>query len=66
MDELDHGLALSFSGAVRDAALSRLQTQVAQWKVALPPVEPLVLDFGLGEFERCVVSIRSLVRMHAA
>ena len=41
MDELDHGLALSFSGAVRDAALSRLQTQVAQWKVALPPVEPL-------------------------
>jgi mannose-6-phosphate isomerase-like protein (cupin superfamily) len=25
--------------------------QMAEWQIALPPVEPLVLDFGLGDFE---------------
>ena len=52
MDELAKGLAISISGPPRDAALRRFHQQVGQWRVALPPVEPLVLDFGLGDFER--------------
>jgi D-lyxose ketol-isomerase len=52
MDELDRGLAISISGDARAAALARFQQQVAQWGLVLPPVKPLVLDFGLGDFER--------------
>jgi hypothetical protein len=51
MDELDKGLDIALRDEARDAALRRFQTVIRQWRVALPPVEPLVLDFGLGEFE---------------
>lgn len=52
MDELDKGLAIAMTGALREAALERFREQVRIWRVALPPVQPLVLDFGLGEFEK--------------
>lgn len=52
MDELEKGLAISVSGALRDAAVDRFQQQIRSWGLALPPVTPLVLDFGLGDFER--------------
>jgi D-lyxose ketol-isomerase len=52
MDELDKGLAISITGPARTAALARFHAQVEKWNLALPPVEPLVLDFGLGDFER--------------
>ncbi|MES2693352.1 MAG: D-lyxose/D-mannose family sugar isomerase [Verrucomicrobiota bacterium] len=52
MDELAKGLTLSLTGAPRDAALARFHAQIARWGLALPPVEPLVLDFGLGDFDR--------------
>jgi D-lyxose ketol-isomerase len=52
MDELDKGLAISISGPARDVALGRFKQQIARWGLALPPVEPLVLDFGLQDFER--------------
>lgn len=52
MDELDAGLKISVSGAVRKRALAACARQLASWNVAMPPVEPLVLDFGLGEFNR--------------
>ena len=52
MDELDKGLCLSLHGLAKARALSRFQDVVRRWEVALPPVEPLVLDFGLGEFEK--------------
>jgi len=52
MDELQKGLAISISGAPRDAALRRFQAEIVRWGLALPPVEPLVLDFGLGDFDR--------------
>ena len=50
MDELDKGLSISVSGAVRDGALAKFHEQIRRWSIALPPVEPLVLDFGLGDF----------------
>ena len=52
MDELAKGLSISISGKARDQALADFQRQVAKWNLALPPVEPLVLDFGLGDFHR--------------
>jgi D-lyxose ketol-isomerase len=52
MDELDKGLAISVRGAVRDRALDRFRAIAHEWNLALPQVEPLVLDFGLGDFER--------------
>lgn len=52
MDELEKGLSISIHGAERDRALAEFRKQVGKWGLALPPVEPLVLDFGLGEFRR--------------
>ena len=52
MDELQKGLAISLTGAPREAALSRFHAELGRWGLALPPVEPLVLDFGLGDFDR--------------
>lgn len=52
MDELDKGLDISVRGPLRDDALARCAEHLAAWQIALPPVEPLVLDFGLGDFER--------------
>jgi D-lyxose ketol-isomerase len=51
MDELDKGLEISVQGEVRSTALARFRRQIETWHVALPPVEPLVLDFGLGRFQ---------------
>jgi mannose-6-phosphate isomerase-like protein (cupin superfamily) len=51
MDELQKGLDISVRGPVRDDALARFDEQMAAWQIAMPPVEPLVLDFGLGDFE---------------
>jgi quercetin dioxygenase-like cupin family protein len=50
MDELAKGLAISLDGPARAAALRRCREQLARWQVSPPPAEPLVLDFGLGDF----------------
>lgn len=52
MDELDSGLKISFTGPLRDEALAACARQLQAWDIAMPPVEPLVLDFGLGDFYR--------------
>src|SRR5258705_6656 len=52
MDELDKGLAISITGRPRDQALREFKKHITRWDLALPPVEPLVLDFGLGKFSR--------------
>ena len=52
MDELDRGMAISVQGPERERILRLFHEQMSRWAVALPEVEPLVLDFGLGEFER--------------
>jgi mannose-6-phosphate isomerase-like protein (cupin superfamily) len=52
MDELQKGLDISIGGQLREEALAKFQEQAAAWQVALPPVEPLVLDFGLSDFWR--------------
>jgi len=52
MDELDKGLSISLSGPRADAALGAFRRQMEAWAMAIPPAEPLVLDFGLGRFDR--------------
>jgi len=52
MDELNKGLSLSLTGPSADAALGAFRRQMEAWEVAIPPAEPLVLDFGLGRFDR--------------
>ena len=52
MEQLDEGLAVALDGdAAREAGL-KARAQVEMWGLTLPEVEPLVLDFGLGDFDR--------------
>lgn len=50
MDELNKGLKISLKGNLRKEALAQFEEQIEKWGVALPKVEPLVLDFGLEDF----------------
>lgn len=52
MRELDKGLEISLGGPQAEEALSAFRRQIESWGLAMPPVEPLVLDFGLGDFAR--------------
>ena len=52
MQELNQGLDLALSGPTAERALSAFDRQIDSWGVAMPPVKPLVLDFGLGQFDR--------------
>jgi len=51
MDELEKAGTIAAAPEVRRAALPRFNKQTAAWGVAIPDIEPLVLDFGLGQFE---------------
>ncbi len=48
--ELEKGLAISLQGEVRTREIMACQQQMAIWNMAMPPVEPLVSDFGLDDF----------------
>ena len=43
---------LQVPGQQREEALKRFYRQMAAWGMAVPQVEPLVMDFGLGDFDR--------------
>jgi D-lyxose ketol-isomerase len=48
---LENGLTLSGRGPELESALARSYGQIATWGLAMPSVDPLVLDFGLGQFD---------------
>ena len=50
MEELGKGMDISVKGPVAEAALAEFVAQMKTWGLTMPPVEPLVLDFGLGDF----------------
>lgn len=50
MDELEKGLAISLTGTEAETALEGFRRQITAWDIAMPNIEPLVLDFGLGHF----------------
>ena len=52
MDELRAGLDISLHGKTANEWVGKAREQVAAWGLELPEVEPLVIDFGLGEFSR--------------
>jgi len=52
MSEQDKAQRICVVGQEREEILQRFLAQIHRWGIALPPVEPLVLDFGLGRFER--------------
>lgn len=45
-----HGLEIA--PASRERVLKGCYEQLDRWSAAMPPTEPLVIDFGLGEFDR--------------
>ena len=51
MQELEKGLDIALKGPDAERAVAAMQRQLATWGLTLPPVEPLVLDFGLGRFD---------------
>mgnify|MGYP001617133525 CR=1 FL=1 len=52
MRELEKARAIELRGADRRQALSRFRARIKRWRIALPSTRPLVLDFGLGDFQR--------------
>lgn len=52
MRELDKALDISFAGPEAERALAAFGRQIDSWGVAMPSVKPLVLDFGVGQFDR--------------
>ncbi|MBE9512117.1 MAG: cupin domain-containing protein [Bacteroidetes bacterium] len=50
MDELNKGLKISVVGKLREEALVKFKEKIKKWDIALPDVEPLLLDFGLNDF----------------
>lgn len=48
MGKYDH---VELMGPERESALAAIHQQLDQWGLAMPEVEPLPLDFGLGRFE---------------
>jgi len=43
---------IELQGEARHKALEKFYAKLKAWGVALPPATPLVLDFGLGAFEK--------------
>jgi len=52
MDELTKGLAISLQGREAQRHVRRFKKQLAAWRLTMPRVKPLVLDFGLGDFTK--------------
>jgi len=44
--------SVELSGSAREEALARCRAQIAAWGLVMPDVVPLVLDFGLDDFDR--------------
>ncbi len=52
MDELEKGLSFGLTGPQRAKALAAFEEQIRAWQMTMPKVEPLVMDFGLGDFRK--------------
>ena len=48
----DNALPQQIQGSNRRDILARFTKQLDRWGLAIPPVEPLVIDFGGGDFDR--------------
>jgi len=44
--------SMQLQGPKRRESLDNFSRQIAQWQLAMPPVKPLVIDFGMDDFDR--------------
>ena len=51
MDEMQKGLDNSLKGVVADSIKLKIDQQLEDWGLIMPPVQPLIFDFGLGDFD---------------
>ncbi len=52
MEELEKGLEVALGGRLAADLARRARERITRWGLSMPDVEPLVFDFGLGDFER--------------
>lgn len=52
MDELQKGLNFSLHGKQAEEKVEKVLARISEWGLVMPDVTPLVLDFGLGDFEK--------------
>ncbi len=50
MDEMSKGLANSIEGPEADSIKTKIEKQLQSWGLIMPPVQPMMFDFGLGNF----------------
>jgi mannose-6-phosphate isomerase-like protein (cupin superfamily) len=50
MQELKKSLDMAVTGPLKSQALEAFETQIRQWNSVMPPIERLIVDFGLGDF----------------
>jgi D-lyxose ketol-isomerase len=50
MEESKNASDIMVGDALRKKALRKFYAELKRWKLAMPPHEPLVLDFGLNDF----------------
>jgi mannose-6-phosphate isomerase-like protein (cupin superfamily) len=50
MDQLNQGLAISLNREEAAPYVREAHRQIEEWGLRMPAVEPLVMDFGLGQF----------------
>jgi len=52
MDELDKAVEVALKGPLAEKALASQHRQMQEWGMTMPPGQAVVLDFGLGQFDR--------------
>lgn len=52
MKELAKAMGMALRGREAQNALAAFRAQMRRWRLVMPPVTPLVLDFGLGDFRK--------------
>jgi len=52
MQELNKARRIEIAGSLVEQALAAFAKQLRVWNLVMPAVQPLVLDFGLGDFYR--------------
>ena len=52
MSNEENIMAMQLQGPRRESALKAFAKQIDQWGLTTPPGEPLVMDFGWGDFDR--------------
>jgi D-lyxose ketol-isomerase len=51
MDQRKKAARITVSGSLQTKALREFKKQLKKWDLVMPPHEPLVLDFGLNDFD---------------